>query len=469
MQLRIAIASGLENTSALLDALEVGRSELRLRRDRGLPGRLRGRRRPADGAFNQELARSVPQCSTRPAGADVLRYSHENPDIGALRETLPGVRFPRKPRSCSTPIETRGISRCLAIDRTARSMRAPRSSSTKLCRTRSLSLGEYRRLVTAAARRGPVSLRVAPMPCAGRYTARRCLPAGSSRCRAFAERLPVLWHPPVGHQRRAATAFLPTRLSNVRTLVTTWGFARSFAGWEDPFFTDDVLTCGIIRPGSGAPRLRGHIVVRRTSRQKLQAPAWGGRRTLPASPRDGKACALQALAPPEMSLGNRMRCLSDLRNRIRGGAGFMVGAPFQTAPTLRATCSSSNSSSPRCAVSARLSHHATPFSAFAPRHQRNSRAICCPMRPAHQARCAASRDHGARHVVPDGRERITCRANVVMPNLSPVNRRKDYDLYDNKICTGEGLRNVAAAWARACCRSAELVVDRGDLAPLPET
>lgn len=28
-------------------------------------------------------------------------------------------------------------------------------------------------------------------------------------------------------------------------------------------------------------------------------------------------------------------------------------------------------------------------------------------------------------------------ANVVMPNLSPVATRKLYDLYDNKICTGE--------------------------------
>ena len=26
---------------------------------------------------------------------------------------------------------------------------------------------------------------------------------------------------------------------------------------------------------------------------------------------------------------------------------------------------------------------------------------------------------------------------MVMPNLSPVNVRKQYELYDNKICTGE--------------------------------
>ena len=39
---------------------------------------------------------------------------------------------------------------------------------------------------------------------------------------------------------------------------------------------------------------------------------------------------------------------------------------------------------------------------------------------------------------PKGRELgILAGANVVMPNLSPVGVRKDYSLYDNKICTGE--------------------------------
>jgi biotin synthase len=41
-------------------------------------------------------------------------------------------------------------------------------------------------------------------------------------------------------------------------------------------------------------------------------------------------------------------------------------------------------------------------------------------------------------VDPSGREKgLLAGANVVMPNLSPVCHRKDYALYDNKICTGE--------------------------------
>ena len=65
---------------------------------------------------------------------------------------------------------------------------------------------------------------------------------------------------------------------------------------------------------------------------------------------------------------------------------------------------------------------------------------------------------------PKGRELgILAGANVVMPNLSPTEVRKDYLLYDNKICTGE-----EAAECRGCLgrrvESAgyELVRDRGD-------
>ena len=55
-------------------------------------------------------------------------------------------------------------------------------------------------------------------------------------------------------------------------------------------------------------------------------------------------------------------------------------------------------------------------------------------------------------------------ANVIMPNLSPVNVRELYQLYDNKICLGE-----EAAQCRGCLeRRAEsvgyrIVTDVGDV------
>ena len=68
---------------------------------------------------------------------------------------------------------------------------------------------------------------------------------------------------------------------------------------------------------------------------------------------------------------------------------------------------------------------------------------------------------------PRGREKgLSAGANVVMPNLSPVKNRKLYELYDNKICTGE-----EAAECRGCLSKRvesigyQLVTERGDALP----
>lgn len=67
---------------------------------------------------------------------------------------------------------------------------------------------------------------------------------------------------------------------------------------------------------------------------------------------------------------------------------------------------------------------------------------------------------------PMGREKgILAGANVVMPNLSPIQVRDKYQLYDNKICTGE-----EAAECRGCLERRiaaigyQCVTDRGDSA-----
>ena len=66
---------------------------------------------------------------------------------------------------------------------------------------------------------------------------------------------------------------------------------------------------------------------------------------------------------------------------------------------------------------------------------------------------------------PQGRELgLKAGANVVMPNLSPVRVRKLYELYDNKICTGE-----ESAQCRGCLEQRvkaagyEVVTDVGNV------
>jgi biotin synthase len=58
---------------------------------------------------------------------------------------------------------------------------------------------------------------------------------------------------------------------------------------------------------------------------------------------------------------------------------------------------------------------------------------------------------------------ILAGANVVMPNLSPVDVRSKYLLYDNKICTGdEAAECVACMKRRIQSIGYEIVVSRGD-------
>mgnify|MGYP000632865273 CR=1 FL=1 len=68
-------------------------------------------------------------------------------------------------------------------------------------------------------------------------------------------------------------------------------------------------------------------------------------------------------------------------------------------------------------------------------------------------------------VDPLGREKgILHGANVVMPNLSPVKHRKDYLLYDNKICTGdEAAQCIGCLADRMKKIGYEIVTDRGDI------
>ena len=65
---------------------------------------------------------------------------------------------------------------------------------------------------------------------------------------------------------------------------------------------------------------------------------------------------------------------------------------------------------------------------------------------------------------PEGREKgLRHGANVVMPNLSPVNVRAKYAIYDGKICTGsESAECIRCLSARVTCAGYEIVIDRGD-------
>lgn len=343
----------------------------------------------------------------------------------------------------------------------------------KLCRTRSLSLGEYERLIAQrtpgtarelASRADAVLRRVYGTKVFTRglievssFCKNDCLYCGIRRSNASARRY-----------RLSADEIVECADTGYEL-----GF-RTFVlqGGEDPFFTDDVL-CGIVeRIHAAHPDCAITLSFGERSRESYERLHEAGAERYLLRHETASPALYRRWHPAEMSLENRMRCLSDLREiGYAVGAGFMVGAPFQTAADLACDLHFIERFQPEmCGIGPFVPHHATPFSAFAP----GTAELTCYLlsiirliKP--NVLLPATTALGT--IVPDGRERgILAGANVVMPNLSPVNRRKDYDLYDNKICTGE-----EAAECRGCLGARmlsigyELVVDRGDMAPLPET
>ncbi|MBR5164760.1 MAG: [Ruminococcus sp.] len=171
------------------------------------------------------------------------------------------------------------------------------------------------------------------------------------------------------------------------------------------------------------------------------------------------------LHPSELSLAHRKQCLFDLRELgYQVGAGFMVGAPHQTTDHLIADLRFLQELRPQMiGIGPFVPHHNTPFA------DEKGGTLALTLRLLGILRLMfpkvllpATTALGT--IAPNGRELgLQTGCNVVMPNLSPVDVRKKYDLYDNKICTGE-----EAAECRVCLQRRieaagyEVAAERGD-------
>lgn len=171
------------------------------------------------------------------------------------------------------------------------------------------------------------------------------------------------------------------------------------------------------------------------------------------------------LHPPELSLEHRRQCLWDLKEiGFQVGTGMMVGSPGQTMECLAEDLLFIQELQPHMVgIGPFISHHDTPF-----RDTQNGTLgqtlqllgilrIMLPnaLLPATTALATIDRM---------GREKgILAGANVIMPNLSPQEARKNYMLYDNKKSTGlenaEGLEKLKKSMSDI---GYEIVVSRGD-------
>lgn len=218
-------------------------------------------------------------------------------------------------------------------------------------------------------------------------------------------------------------------------------------GGEDPFYTDDLI-CDIV----SAIRQKYEdcaitLSIGEKSKESYKAYYKAGANRYLLRHETADEAHYKRLHPKSMSLQNRKQCLFDLKEiGYQVGSGFMVGSPYQTMENLVCDLRFLQELQPdMIGIGPYITHEDTLFRDF------ESGSLDLTLRLVAILRLMfpyvlipATTALGTIH--PNGRELgLKAGANVVMPNLSPVKVRKLYELYDNKICTGE-----EAAQCRGC-------------------
>lgn len=218
-------------------------------------------------------------------------------------------------------------------------------------------------------------------------------------------------------------------------------------GGEDPYYTDDVM-CGIV----SAVRERYSdcaitLSLGERSYESYLALYNAGANRYLLRHETANAEHYGKLHPQSMNLQNRKDCLFNLKEiGYQVGSGFMVGSPYQTTENLVEDLRFLQKLSPdMIGIGPYVTHAQTPFASFENGSVELTLRLLSVLRLMFPYVLLPSTTAlGTLH--PKGRELgLKAGANVVMPNLSPVKVRKLYELYENKICTGE-----EAAQCRGC-------------------
>lgn len=237
-------------------------------------------------------------------------------------------------------------------------------------------------------------------------------------------------------------------------------------GGEDLYFTDDNICSIVSAIRRQHPDCAITLSIGEKSRASYQAyfDAGANRYLLRHETADAEHYA--KLHPASMSLENRKRCLFDLKEiGYQVGSGFMVGSPYQTPQTLLSDLRFLQQLQPdMIGIGPYITHEHTPFKDRPSGTLEQTLRLLSMLRLLFPyALLPSTTALGTIH--PEGRELgLKAGGNVVMPNLSPVGVRKKYELYTNKICTGE-----EAAQCRGCLEARvrmagyNIVTDIGDV------
>ena len=242
---------------------------------------------------------------------------------------------------------------------------------------------------------------------------------------------------------------------------------RSFVlqGGEDPYDTDDRIVSIIRRIKELHPDAAVTLSIGERERESyLKFYEAGADRYLLRHETAAKE-HYEMLHPSKMSYENRMRCLRDLRDiGYQVGCGMMVGSPGQKIEYLMKDIRFLQEFHPEMVgIGPFIPHRDTMYANEQPGTLEMTLRLLSVIRlilP--DVLLPATTALGTIDAL--GREKgLMAGANVVMPNLSPVDVRSKYLLYDNKICTGDEAAECIRCMTRRVARTGYQVVEsRGD-------
>lgn len=237
-------------------------------------------------------------------------------------------------------------------------------------------------------------------------------------------------------------------------------------GGEDPYFTDDRVCDIVAEIHRRFADCAITLSIGEKSRESYQAYFDAGAERYLLRHETATDAHYGKLHPAEMSLANRKKCLFDLKEiGYQVGAGFMVDSPFQTTKNLVADLRFLQELQPdMIGIGPYITHGETPFAKYPSGSLEKTLRMVSILRLLFPyALIPSTTALGTIH--PEGRELgLKAGGNVVMPNLSPVSVRKKYDLYENKICTGEEAAQCRGCLEQRVARAGyRIVTDRGDV------
>lgn len=236
-------------------------------------------------------------------------------------------------------------------------------------------------------------------------------------------------------------------------------------GGEDGYYTDEIMADIVQNIRKHFPDCAITLSLGERSRESYQLLFDAGAERYLLRHETYDAEHYGRLHPRSLLATHRQQCLWDLKNiGYQVGTGFMVGSPFQTPENLADDMLFLKELNPQMVgIGPFIPHHETPFAQKPPGTLELTLFMLGLIRLM-LPRVLLPATTALGTIAPEGREKgVLAGANVVMPNLSPTEVRKDYLLYDNKICTGD-----EAAECRRCMENRmkrigyQVVVSRGD-------